>query len=206
MVDYSEAAYSRRRKRKSTLSPAERRERQEARDAARTPEEWERIARDSIYRQLAISDRSEHQILMTLKRRRVPEEIAARMIQKFVAAGLVDDEKFAFSYVKNISMGKAVSRRKLIMDLRKKGISESIAQEAALLLDDDQEQIAATEFALQKISRMQSLESEVIYRRLYGALARRGYGSGVIKVALSAAFSELEKSSDLNEEFSGRLY
>lgn len=196
MVDYSENAYSRRRKRKSTLSPTERRERQEARDAARTPEEWERIARDSIYRQLAMSDRSEHQLKMTLNRRRVPEEIALATIKKFVSAGLVDDEKFAFSYVKSVVSGKAVSRRKLLMDLKRKGIADAIAQEAVLLLDADQEQLAANEFALQKISRMQGLEREVIYRRLYGALARRGYSSGVVRTALATAFSTISENAE----------
>ncbi|MDD7464970.1 MAG: regulatory protein RecX [Actinomycetaceae bacterium] len=197
MVDYAEEAdFVGRKKPRRYVSFEQAQRRREARNAARTEEDWQRYARETVYRLLGVRDRSVGELRSALKKRDVPEAIAEQVIAAFVDSGLVDDAKFAQSFVRARFSGKTISRRSLAAELRKRGISSDDIDAALEQIDSDDEEEAATAFALRKVSSMQALPIQVAHRRLYGALARRGFSTATIVRACERALEELSGHSE----------
>lgn len=157
------------------------------RAAARTPDDWRNYARDLCYRQLGMMERSVHQLRWALERHGVPADIAEETLESFIAADLVNDARFAGMFVRSKFAQKATSRRVLARELQEKGISAEIAQEALTQISDEAELEAAIDFAQRRARTMTNLAPEVARRRLYGALARRGYNPDQVRQALCAA-------------------
>lgn len=190
MVNYAEEAdFFKRKKPKKYRSREEIEQRRKERNASRTDADWQQLARDIVYRQLGMAERSEYQLLQALRKRDVPDEIAQETVAKFVAAGLVDDERFAQMYVRSVFHTKAISIRNLRQELKQRGISDEIAQAALAQIEQPEQTQAAVDYAVKKIRGMSGLEREVIYRRLSAQLARRGFDYGDIKTAIDAAFA-----------------
>ncbi|MFC5369901.1 regulatory protein RecX [Arcanobacterium bovis] len=193
MVDYAEEAdFVRGKRRKKRLSPHEINERRQARNAARTEDEWYALARDVVYRQLAMSDRSEKQLRDALARRDVPEAISEATIKKFRDSGLIDDSKYALAFVRLRAVEKSTSRRKLREELRNRGISGQLAEQALAQVTDTDEYNSAVELVRKKMRASARLEPDVARRRIYGALARRGFSSETIRKAMECAHTDAE--------------
>ncbi|KTF04794.1 regulatory protein RecX [Trueperella bernardiae] len=179
MVDYSEDPRPRRRR--------DFVERRAARAAARNEEDWHVYARNLCYRLLAAQERSRRQLRDAMERNLVPDEIAQATLQAFVDAGLVDDERFAYMYVRSKFEGKVTTRRVLAQELRAKGVEGELAQRALEQITVEDELEAAIAFARKKAASMAGLEEEKKRRRLYGALGRRGFSPEHIRQAMEAA-------------------
>lgn len=195
MVNYAADADVRK-KRRPRLSPAEIKERQAARDAQRSRADWEKHASNIVYRQLGMADRSVQQLRAALAKRNVPSDIQESTLEKFQESGLVNDEKFACQYVQMRFAARAISRRALRNELQKKGISSELAELALEQISAEDEAAAAQEFAQRKMATMQDLPREVVYRRISGALARRGFPASVIYAAVEIAYSQHEDEAD----------
>lgn len=185
MVDYShDWERPRRRARKTPEEIAQARQRRKDR---RSEDDWAQYARDSVYRQLAASERCVAQVQTTLRRNDVPAEIAERVIAQFVDAGLIDDERFARAYVRIALDGGNASRRKLRADLLRKGVAQDLVEQALEGVDDEQELQAAQALVAKKQRTLRNVAPDVARRRIYGALARRGFSYDVIRVALATS-------------------
>ena len=66
-------------------------------------------------------------------------ELSNRIISQLVFKGYVDDAKFAEYYVENRFVKKGISRKRLRMELVKKGIASSIIDEVLNGRDDEEE-------------------------------------------------------------------
>ncbi|MFC5280577.1 regulatory protein RecX [Arcanobacterium canis] len=193
MVNYSEDADVRPRKRSN---PREIEQRKQARAAARSASEWRSFARDIVYRRLAVQDRSSAELRMAMERELVPQEFIDETLKKFSDADLVNDERFAQSYVRSRFESKSTSRRSLTHDLRQKGIIGELADQALSQISDSDEQASANAFAIRRIRSMTSLDAHVIRRRLFGALARRGFSPTQALCAIDSAFDAVESDPD----------
>jgi regulatory protein len=108
----------------------------------------------------------------------VPAEITERVFARLTEKGYIDDEKFARYWVENRSVTKGASRRKLIAELRAKGVESSLVER----LWEDSERSDGDE--LQKIiakkrNRYPDDQKFMQY------LARQGFSYDDIKQALS---------------------
>lgn len=108
----------------------------------------------------------------------VPVEITERVFVRLTDKGYIDDEKFARYWVENRSTTKGASRRKIIAELRAKGVESSLVER----LWDDSER--SDENELQKIiakkrNRYPDDQKFMQY------LARQGFSYDDIKSALS---------------------
>lgn len=194
MVNYAEDAdYADRKKPRKYRSPEEIRRRTDARNAARSEEDWERYARDIVYRQLGMRDKSTHELRQALARRSVPDSIVEQTIHSFVESGLVNDAAFAEAFVRSRFAGKPSSHRSLALELKKRGISSEDADAALAQIDPDDERCAAIDLAVRKAQAMHSLTRDVARRRLYGMLARRGFSPSDISEALRIALDSMEE-------------
>ncbi len=124
-----------------------------------------------------------------MARKNVPEDIIDEVMARFAAVGLIDDEAFAMALV---STRTTVSRRgghRIRQELREKGVADEVAVEALSSVDPDEELAAATAFAARKVRSMNGLDEAVAKRRLYGALARRGFGPDVVRRVVTDVLS-----------------
>lgn len=109
----------------------------------------------------------------------VSPALTERVFDRLEEKGYIDDQKFTRYWVENRSLSKGVSKRKLIAELRAKGVSQMIIDDAlreSNRLDEDE---------LQKvIARKRAKYPDE--QKLMAYLARLGFSYDDIKSALEA--------------------
>jgi len=159
----------------------------------------ESVARKILLDQLTGQARSRQQLSDKLAEKNVPTDIATRLLDRFEEVGLVDDGAFARSWVasRGAGGGRALAKRALAQELRRKGIDDEVAREALDEIDPDDEEQAARALVRKKLRTLTRVDDTVATRRLVGMLARKGYGSGL---AFAVVRDELEAAKDATEE------
>jgi regulatory protein len=69
-------------------------------------------------------------------------------------------------------------------ELRGKGVSSEIIEIVTSEIDQDVEYAIALDLALRKHRPIAHLESEIVRRRIHGALARRGFSMSIISTVM----------------------
>lgn len=156
-----------------------------AQDARETA--YQRVLRLLNYR-----DRSEAEIIQSLKQRQVPEEIIAEVIERLHRSELVDDHRFAKTWVENRIEFHPRSRRALAYELREKGIDDQTIQQA---LDDFDEAAAAYQAATKYAKKSKRMEWPEFRQKLYAFLSRRGFNYDVVKSTLARMQAERDTPS-----------
>ena len=112
-----------------------------------------------------------------------------RASDELVRAGVLDDERLAESLVRRQVQAKPAGKVVLVAKLRQRGIAGGLAKEAVeeglrgrdLLAD-------AVELARRKVRGSKpGLERQVLERRVFAYLARRGFESEVCRSAVERA-------------------
>jgi regulatory protein len=149
------------------------------------------VAREIALRQLTVRARSRAELEKALARKGVPDEIGRQVLDRLSEVGLVDDAAFARDW---LAAGghRQRSRRALIAELSEKGVDREVVQEAVAELDSDQDYAVARAYAERKAAGMGRLEPQVRYRRLVGALARRGFPSSVVAQVVREVLADLD--------------
>lgn len=161
--------------------------------AVQVPEaDAEAVARTILLDQLTGQARSRKELSDKLAKRNVPEEIATRLLDRFEEVGLIDDGAFARLWVQSrgATGGRALARRALAQELRRKGVADEVAREALDEIDAGEEEEAARALVRKKLRSLASVDDTVATRRLVGMLARKGYGSGL---AFAVVRDELDR-------------
>jgi regulatory protein len=78
----------------------------------------------------------------------------------------------------------------LRQELARKGVTGDDIDRALSTVDPEDELAAATALAQKRLRTMRGLERQVQYRRLAGALARRGFSAGLTTQVLSSVLGE----------------
>lgn len=158
--------------------PKENREDEREADPEADPEA---VARAILLRQLTLGPRSRHQLAVKLHERRVPEEAAEAVLQRFEDVGLIDDGEFAAMWVRSRAGSKSLSKGALRRELSSKGVAAEVAEEALAELSDEAEEDAARKLVERRM-RPAALQDpaarERELRRLAGMLARKGHAPG----------------------------
>jgi regulatory protein len=143
----------------------------------------ESVARTILLDQLTGRARSRRELSDKLAARRVPAEIAERLLDRFEEVGLVDDAAFARTWVSQRQSaaggGKGLARRALAQELRRKGVDDETAREVLDEVDPADEEAAARELVRRKLRTLTRVDDQTATRRLVGLLARKGYSSGL---------------------------
>ncbi len=129
--------------------------------------------------------KSKGELLTLLKKRGIEEEIAHAVLFRLQEQGVVNDYEFARYWSESRQRTKKVSRRIIISELRGKGISNEVIDWVTSDITEDDEFSNAMKFAERKVVALRRLENEVAYRRLHGALSRRGFSSSIVLRVLS---------------------
>lgn len=129
---------------------------------------------------LAPRAKSRGELFDHLKKRGIAEDIANAVLYRLQEQGLVNDEEFARSWSESRQRTKKLSKRAIVNELRAKGINGEIIEIVGSEIDEDREHDLALELAGRKLRPIAHLDRELIQRRIQGALARRGFSSGLI--------------------------
>ncbi|MFZ9879491.1 MAG: regulatory protein RecX [Candidatus Nanopelagicaceae bacterium] len=124
--------------------------------------------------------KSRGELFALLKKRGIPEEAANAVLFRLQEQGFVNDYEFARYWSESRQRTKKVSRRIIIGELRSKGVSDEIIEWITSDISDEAEFENAMKFAERKARAYAKLENEVAYRRLHGALSRRGFSGHVV--------------------------
>ncbi|MEP6815473.1 MAG: regulatory protein RecX [Marmoricola sp.] len=148
-------------------------------EALSPPEDPEAVARKILLDQLTGRARSRSDLAAKLAQRNVPDDIATPLLDRFEEVGLVDDAAFARLWVEQRASGRALARRALAQELRRKGIDDEVAAAALDELDPQDEVEAARVLVRRKLRSVRDLDQHVAVRRLTGMLARKGHSGAV---------------------------
>ncbi len=128
-----------------------------------------------------------------MARRDVPQDVAARVLDRFTEVGLVDDAEYARMLVRTRHAERGLSRRAIAVELRRRGIEEEAAAAALEQVDADDEAQAARALVRRKLTATAGLETTTRLRRVVGALGRKGYAPSLV---LQIAREELDAEDD----------
>ncbi len=137
----------------------------------------EQVARSIALRLLTMAPRSRSRLAEAMARKDVPEDVAERVLDRFVDVGLIDDAAYARQLVHAKHDSRALARRALAVELRRAGVGEDDAREALSEIGDAQEEAAA--HALLERRWRTDADPAVQGRRMLAMLGRKGYPAEV---------------------------
>lgn len=153
------------------------------------------VAREIVLRSLTVRARSRAELVATLRKRGVPDAAASEVLERFAELRLVDDSAFAEQWVEG-ARRRQRSRAVLRQELRAKGLDPETVQEAVASVSDDDEFASALALARKRAAATAGLDAGVRYRRVAGALARRGFGPEVTRRAVREALADIDGGAD----------
>jgi regulatory protein len=136
---------------------------------------------------LARAPRSARDLRRRLLLKGEPEAEVDAAIERLEAAGLLDDAAYARAFVRAKVSSQGFSRRRLQLELAKRGVARDVADAAIVevLHDDAVDESANIErVARKKLRTLEGLEEETQRRRLSAYLARRGYDLDDVRAVL----------------------
>lgn len=141
-------------------------------------------ADDRVYhralRYIAMRPRSTQEMVRYLQRHEAPEALAQSIIHKMSDLGLLDDASYAATFVRDRQLLRPTSRRKLALELKKRGIADEHAR-AALEQGEVSEKDSLRSVIAKKRRQTKYRDDE----KLMQYLARQGFSYSDIKDALA---------------------
>lgn len=153
------------------------------------------VAREIALRQLTSRARTKEELRRSLARRHVPDEAADEVVERFQEVGLLDDAAYARDWV--ASAGRRLrSRRVLGQELAGKGVDREVIDEAMAEVTLEDEYSVALRIAQRRVPGLEGLERSTAYRRLAGALGRRGFDTQVVSRVVREVLTEAAHGDD----------
>lgn len=150
-------------------------------------------AKDRALGLLAVRWRSRDELRRRLLHAGFGPEDVEPALDDLAASGLIDDDRFAREMARDQALRRRAGDRAIRAELRRKGVATEVVETALAGVAQDEGERARL-FAVQRAARMATEPPEVAYRRLQGALLRRGYPPAVAReaarFALGAALDE----------------
>lgn len=117
--------------------------------------------------------RSSTEVKQYLRKKGDSDSIIELTIERLDRNGLVDDLRFAETWVENRNEFRPRSHFMLAVELRKKGINQEIINQVLETTDEDDE--LAHKAALKQLRKLEKNQWEDFRRKLSAHLARRGF-------------------------------
>jgi regulatory protein len=148
------------------------------------------VARSIALDRIAARDRTRHELAQALKTKKVPSEVAEQVLDRLEAVGLVNDAAFAEAWVESRQQRRHLSRPALRRELQAKGVDRDQIDAALDTVHPGDELTAARELTRRRHPTVAELPYPVRYRRLAGALSRRGFGPAIVTQVLREVLGE----------------
>lgn len=136
---------------------------------------WEKLLKFVSFRQ-----RTEKEVKDWFERRKLPVVFYKRYLKKLKKLNLVDDKRFAYSFVQDRLSFSPRPKKVLIFELLKKGVSREVAEEVLESFDIDEES-QAKRFLAKQEGRWKGLDPVLVRQRKMRFLLSKGYSFEVVK-------------------------
>ncbi|PJJ61337.1 regulatory protein RecX [Compostimonas suwonensis] len=160
----------------------------DAGDVELTVDELRSEAEETLLRRLRGKSFSKSEAAEILRGVTDDPSIVDGVVERMVELGYLDDRKLADHIVYTHHDRKGLGRKAVETELRRRKIEAEVVVEVVDELPDDELE-RASELAVERMSRLGSLDDTAAERRLNGFLARRGYSSAVSRQAITAALA-----------------
>jgi regulatory protein len=147
-------------------------------------------AREICLRLLTLAPRTRAQLADALRKRGIPDTVAAGVLDSYADVGLIDDAAFARAWVESRHYSRGLAGRALAAELKQRGVGAGEIRDAIEELGPDAEVATARKLVAQQLAGTRGQPAQARTRRLAGMLARKGYPPGlafrVIREAMEA--------------------
>lgn len=123
-------------------------------------------------------------MLDRLKQKGFPGRQIDTVMQFLQNAGFIDDDALASALFIHASERKSLGKKGIRMFLAKRGIDKELIESTLSSHTVESEEKAAREFMEDKLKTLKKYPENVIKRRLWGMLLRRGFSGDVIRKVL----------------------
>ena len=130
-------------------------------------------------RLLTVRARTRAELETQLTKRGYPEDVSARVLDRLVEVGLLDDAAFAEEWVRSRRTNSGKGKRALAAELRTKGVDAELIAETLDSVDAGEWRVQAEQLVAGKLRRERLDDELKVTRRLVAMLARRGYSQGM---------------------------
>lgn len=132
--------------------------------------------------------RSKLDVAQQLEREGFDAHAVETAIAELIRSGHIRDRKFAENWVRRRQKSNPRGKTMLKRELVNKGIDTETAENVLAEVETEAEAELALQLARKRVKHYQRLPVPTAKRRLYGFLARRGFGSETIRQVLEQVF------------------
>jgi regulatory protein len=134
--------------------------------------------------------RSRSELADALRKRGIPDDAAAAVLDRFADVGLLDDAALAASMAAAQHRERGLARRAVAARLRRRGLDDEVVAAAVATIDADDERARARELVRRRRRQLAGVPPEAQLRRLAGLLARKGYPAGLAYEVVRAELAQ----------------
>jgi regulatory protein len=128
---------------------------------------------------IGYKDRTKFEVTTRLEKGDFPPEIIQRIISELEEKEYINDLRFAQQWVEIRSETKPRGRYLLALELKRKGLEESVIDHA--LANIPTEENLASEFGKNYMRKLADADRETFVKKMTGALQRKGFSYSVTK-------------------------
>ena len=152
-------------------------------------------AANTVLRYVSYRPRSESEIRTRLRRQKYENALIDKIMDKLKQQRVIDDLSVAEFWKDSREFFSPRSKRLIKLELRRKGVTDEIAERTTSDVDD---QAGAYKAAQKKANSMKSLEFDRFQKKLFSFLHNRGFGYHIIRPVIEKVWAELgrEKAAD----------
>ena len=144
---------------------------------------------------LSFRQRTEWEIRQYLKKHDLLQ-FTDSIVERLKRGGLVDDERFAITWIRERSINKGYGQRRLRDELRRLGVKAELIEKSILSAYSEKDETnRAVELALKRWDSLASDNPRVKRNKIYAFLVRRGYPSSTAIEAIEAVVHATEETS-----------
>ena len=156
------------------------------------------IAKQVLLRRLSNAPRTRKELAQDLKNKKIEADIAQVALDRFEELGLINDQTYSENFVSTTHERRKLGKKALKQQLKSKGVSEEIANQAISQISEDDEFKAALALALKKIRSIQKDDPQTQIRKIVGLLARKGYSSSLSFQVAKEVINEFPDGFSIN--------
>ncbi|MBM3138133.1 MAG: hypothetical protein FJZ98_08095 [Chloroflexi bacterium] len=137
---------------------------------------------------IGYKDRTKSEIIDRLEKDGYTSEIIQKTISELEDKEYINDQRFAQQWVEIRCETKPRSRYLISIELKRKGIEESVIEDA--LANIPGEEKLANEFGIQYMRKLSHVDSEAFVLKMTGAMQRKGFSYSVTKEVVRNLLSQ----------------
>jgi len=142
-------------------------------------------AKRTVLHLLKYRARSQKEIIDRLRRKNFSQSTIDQVLDYCERLNLIDDKTFASSWL-NSRLRKPLGLRRIFYELKVKGISDQVIEEAQCKIKDKyNEYEVVSELAKDKFEKLSRLEPDKAKRRVYSFLLRRGFSPDIVNEVIN---------------------